>query len=144
MATQLISVMEQHPTLPLVAVSGIDSTVKVSRSHCAFLMQIFAPTSDPPRPSFVRTGRIDPEAYLQPFRSAVFEPSAIQILARLMARPDGSLPTAMMTAVQAMQRESANEAPTTNPTSQTAGPPEEPGEADDASYEDLRQACRTQ
>jgi nuclear receptor interaction protein len=28
----VVNVMEQHPTLPLIAVSGIDSTVKVCRS----------------------------------------------------------------------------------------------------------------
>jgi hypothetical protein len=35
--------MEQHPTLPLVAVSGIDNTVK-----------LFAPLSGKPNPSFSR------------------------------------------------------------------------------------------
>ena len=38
-----MSVMEQHPTLPVIAVSGIDNTVK-----------IFSPLSKPPNPSFSR------------------------------------------------------------------------------------------
>ncbi|WWD19486.1 hypothetical protein CI109_103946 [Kwoniella shandongensis] len=42
----VVNVMEQHPTLPLIAVSGIDNTVKM-----------FAPTSKPPIPSFNRTHR---------------------------------------------------------------------------------------
>nr|XP_019044312.1 hypothetical protein I302_07596 [Kwoniella bestiolae CBS 10118]OCF23242.1 hypothetical protein I302_07596 [Kwoniella bestiolae CBS 10118] len=39
----VVNVMEQHPTLPLVAVSGIDNTVKM-----------FAPTHQPITPSFSR------------------------------------------------------------------------------------------
>lgn len=39
----LIVVMEQHPTLPVVAVSGIDNTVK-----------LFAPLNQKPSPSFSR------------------------------------------------------------------------------------------
>ncbi|KAK8853074.1 hypothetical protein IAR55_003775 [Kwoniella newhampshirensis] len=42
----VVNVMEQHPTLPLVAVSGIDSTVKM-----------FASTSKPPTLSFNKTHR---------------------------------------------------------------------------------------
>ncbi|KAK4689336.1 hypothetical protein P7C73_g755, partial [Tremellales sp. Uapishka_1] len=40
----VVNVMEQHPTLPLIAVSGIDDTVKM-----------FVPTAVRPQPSFVRT-----------------------------------------------------------------------------------------
>ncbi|RXK39423.1 hypothetical protein M231_03256 [Tremella mesenterica] len=40
----VVNVIEQHPTLPLIAVSGIDDTVKM-----------FAPTPLRPLPSFVRT-----------------------------------------------------------------------------------------
>lgn len=39
-----VSVMEQHPTLPLVTVSGIDKTVK-----------LFSPLAKRPDPSFART-----------------------------------------------------------------------------------------
>ncbi|WWC71849.1 uncharacterized protein I206_105808 [Kwoniella pini CBS 10737] len=39
----VVNVMEQHPTLPLIAVSGIDNTVKM-----------FAPTQTPMNPSFSR------------------------------------------------------------------------------------------
>ncbi|CAD6574820.1 MAG: hypothetical protein TREMPRED_001230 [Tremellales sp. Tagirdzhanova-0007] len=40
---RVVNVMEQHPTLPLVAVSGIDNTVKM-----------FAPVRQRPEPSFAR------------------------------------------------------------------------------------------
>lgn len=40
---QIVNVMEQHPTLPMVAVSGIDNTVK-----------LFSPMFKPPDPSFSR------------------------------------------------------------------------------------------
>ncbi|WVF73160.1 hypothetical protein IAT40_007979 [Kwoniella sp. CBS 6097] len=40
----VVNVMEQHPTLPLIACSGIDNTVK-----------IFGPTTTPPVPSFNKT-----------------------------------------------------------------------------------------
>ncbi|WVR07807.1 hypothetical protein IAU60_004850 [Kwoniella sp. DSM 27419] len=44
----VVNVMEQHPTLPLIAVSGIDNTVKM-----------FAPTAQRPEPSFARTHRAE-------------------------------------------------------------------------------------
>jgi len=51
--------MEQHPTLPLVAVSGIDDTVKVTKSprmsELELTAQMFAPTMRAMKPSFNRT-----------------------------------------------------------------------------------------
>lgn len=51
--------MEQHPSLPVVAVSGIDDTVKVRvEAHTHIVRsddgQMFAPTATPPNPSFSR------------------------------------------------------------------------------------------
>jgi hypothetical protein len=54
----VVNVIEQHPSLPLCAVSGIDSTVKVGHSPgyltVANALQLFAPLRQPPSMSFKR------------------------------------------------------------------------------------------
>lgn len=54
----VVNVIEQHPSLPLCAVSGIDSTVKVGHSPgfltVANALQLFAPLRQPPPVSFKR------------------------------------------------------------------------------------------
>lgn len=62
---QLKKVMEQHPTLPLIAVSGIDSTVKM-----------FAPTTIRPRPSYNHTAQAD-EIIKRNTERAIFNPGGV-------------------------------------------------------------------
>jgi hypothetical protein len=57
--------MEQHPTLPVVAVSGIDNTVK-----------LFAPLNKPPSPSFSRLHLQDQILHANMDRSFHQPPSA--------------------------------------------------------------------
>ncbi|BEI82313.1 hypothetical protein CcaverHIS002_0301810 [Cutaneotrichosporon cavernicola] len=77
--SDIVNVMEQHPTLPVVAVSGIDNTVKV-----------FAPVTRHPDPSFNLTSQANQIIERNLSRSAprptsmFADVSAIQLLANLL------------------------------------------------------------
>lgn len=74
----VVNVIEQHPTLPILAVAGIDNTPK-----------IFAPTAQPQKPSFIRTHMADriiarnsmPPPYHQ---SSSIDSTALQFLSHLL------------------------------------------------------------
>lgn len=74
----VVNVIEQHPTLPILAVAGIDNTPK-----------IFAPTAEPQKPTFIRTQMADriiarnsmPPPYHQ---SSSIDSTALQFLSHLL------------------------------------------------------------
>jgi len=96
--------MEQHPTLPLVAVSGIDDTVKVSHVLSEISIrydltcdQLFAPTAQRPDPSYsrlhLRDTIINANTQRPRYRSSAFgRGSLLQFLASrgLVARVEGA------------------------------------------------------
>ncbi|CAK9783723.1 unnamed protein product [Cutaneotrichosporon oleaginosum] len=85
--SDIVNVMEQHPTLPVVAVSGIDNTVKM-----------FAPVTRHPNPSFNRTS--DADAIIErnlarsaPRPSSIFaDVSAVQMLVTMLRSQQGGEP----------------------------------------------------
>jgi nuclear receptor interaction protein len=86
----IVNVMEQHPTLPLVAVSGIDSTVKM-----------FAPTSTPLADGGESMRRLDDSENIirrnaNPRRSfaPVVNTGALQLLSQILAERRSANPHA--------------------------------------------------
>ncbi|KAL7418329.1 hypothetical protein Q5752_006787 [Cryptotrichosporon argae] len=74
----VVNVMEQHPTLPIVATSGIDNSIK-----------IFAPTSQRPTPSFARTHLADTILQRNLSPAHVLQPIIDMRTVRLLARNEG-------------------------------------------------------
>lgn len=80
--TDVVNVVEQHPTLPVLAVAGIDNTPK-----------IFAPVQTPVNPSFIRTqlaARIVARNALRPHQPGI-DSTALQFLSHILrSRPTSS------------------------------------------------------